>query len=77
MAQSWSSGRSTATIETRLRRSTCRRLAFVICLVLVAQLAVAISIGVRPSRDVPRTRIGLVIVGILLACGLARIRYEL
>ncbi|MET8318497.1 hypothetical protein [Micromonospora sp. NPDC005189] len=55
----------------------CRVLSVVICLVLTAQLAVAVSIGVRPSRDVPWTRVRLVILGILLACGLARIRYEL
>ncbi|MEU8329349.1 hypothetical protein [Micromonospora sp. NPDC048839] len=48
-----------------------------ICLVRAAQLAVAVSIGVRPSRDVPWTRVGLVIVGMLVACGLTRIRYGL
>ncbi|RAO47805.1 hypothetical protein GAR06_01800 [Micromonospora saelicesensis] len=54
-----------------------RVLSVVICLVLTAQLAVAVSIGVRPSRDVPWTRVGLVILGMLFACGLARIRHEL
>ncbi|WFE53618.1 hypothetical protein [Micromonospora sp. WMMD1155] len=53
-----------------------RVLSVVICLILTAQLAVAVSIGVRPSRDVPWTRVGLVILGMLVACGLARIRYE-
>ncbi|WP_444947441.1 hypothetical protein [Micromonospora ureilytica] len=53
-----------------------RVLSVVICLVLTVQLAVAVSIGVRPSRDVPWTRAGLVILGMLVACGLARIRHE-
>ncbi|WP_244298480.1 hypothetical protein [Micromonospora cremea] len=52
-------------------------LSVVICLVLTAQLAVAVSIGVRPSTDVSCTRVGLVVLGILLTCGLARIRHEL
>ncbi|SCG54818.1 hypothetical protein GA0070619_3171 [Micromonospora zamorensis] len=38
---------------------------------------VALSIGFRPSRDVPWIRVGLVVLGILLTCSLARIRYEL
>ncbi|MFF4874940.1 hypothetical protein [Micromonospora sp. NPDC000668] len=54
-----------------------RVLSVVICLALTAQLAVAVSIGVRASRDVPWMRVGLVILGILLTCGLARIRHEL
>ncbi|MGW3611093.1 hypothetical protein ACWD6N_14545 [Micromonospora sp. NPDC005163] len=54
-----------------------RVLSVLICLVLTAQLAVAVSIGVRPGMDVPWTRTGLVILGILLTCGLARIRHEL
>ncbi|WP_406070340.1 hypothetical protein [Micromonospora sp. NBC_01638] len=54
-----------------------RVLSVVICLILTAQLAVAVSIGVRPSNDVPWMRVGLVILGILLTCGLARIRHEL
>lgn len=54
-----------------------RVLSVVICLILTAQLAVAISIGVRPSKDLPWMRIGLVVPGILLTSGLARIRHEL
>ncbi|MGC4857408.1 hypothetical protein ACLQ24_29610 [Micromonospora sp. DT4] len=45
--------------------------------ILTAQLAVAVSIGVRPGRDVPWLRVGLAILGILHTCGLARIRHEL
>ena len=51
-----------------------RVLSVVICLVVAAQLAVAVSIGVRPTREVPWIRIGLVVFGILLTCGLARLR---
>ncbi|MEU8185411.1 hypothetical protein AB0B85_27975 [Micromonospora sp. NPDC049044] len=51
-----------------------RSLSVVICLVLLAQLALAVSIGVRPSRDVPWMRIGLIAVMFLAACGLAAVR---
>ncbi|MEW2384334.1 hypothetical protein AB0873_19895 [Micromonospora sp. NPDC047707] len=53
-----------------------RVLSVIICLVLAAQLGVAFSIGVRPGKDVPWIRVGLVILGILLTCGLARLRGE-
>ncbi|MEV1288742.1 hypothetical protein [Micromonospora sp. NPDC049679] len=53
-----------------------RVLSVIICLVLAAQLAVAVSIGVRPAKDVPWIRIGLVVLGLLLTCGLARLRRE-
>ena len=51
-----------------------RVLSVVICLVIVVQLGVAVSIGVRPTRDVPWLRIGLVAGAILLSCGLAVLR---
>ncbi|MEH0972806.1 hypothetical protein V6U77_16940 [Micromonospora sp. CPCC 205546] len=54
-----------------------RVLSVVICLVLTAQLVLAVSIGVRPRSDVLWIRVGLVILGMLLACGLARLRSEL
>ncbi|MGA4727711.1 hypothetical protein ACPB67_09860 [Micromonospora taraxaci] len=54
-----------------------RVLGVVICLVRTAQLACAGFIGVRPGTDVPWMRIGLVVVGILPTCDLARIRHEL
>ncbi|MEU7994732.1 hypothetical protein AB0B83_05265 [Micromonospora sp. NPDC049060] len=54
-----------------------RVLSVVICLVLAAQLVLAVSIGVRPSRDVPWSRVGLIILGMLLACGLALLRREM
>ncbi|MGW3788387.1 hypothetical protein ACWD5Z_27660 [Micromonospora chokoriensis] len=54
--------------------STYRSLSIVICLALLAQLALAVSIGVRPSRDVPWLRIGLIAVAFLVACGVAAVR---
>ncbi|MEV4629342.1 hypothetical protein AB0J90_24080 [Micromonospora sp. NPDC049523] len=53
-----------------------RALSIVICLVVIVNVGVAISIGVRPARDVPWLRIGLVALGILLTCGLAVLRRE-
>ena len=49
-------------------------LSIVICLALVAQLGLAVSIGVRPTRDVPWLRIGLIVLAFLLACGVAAVR---
>ncbi|MGW0239869.1 hypothetical protein [Micromonospora chalcea] len=54
--------------------NTYRSLSVVICLALLAQLGLAVSIGVRPTRDVPWLRIGLVAVSFLVACGLAAVR---
>ncbi|SDZ46229.1 hypothetical protein SAMN05444365_11919 [Micromonospora pattaloongensis] len=54
--------------------NTYRLLSLVICLALVAQLALAVSIGVRPTRDVPWARIGLMAVAFLVACGVAAVR---
>ncbi|MFI7432505.1 hypothetical protein [Micromonospora haikouensis] len=54
--------------------NTYRALSVVICLALLAQLALAVSIGVRPTRDVPWLRIGLTAVAFLLACGVAAAR---
>lgn len=51
-----------------------RMLSVIICLVVTAQLGVAVSIAVRPVDDVPWTRIGLVCLGFLVTCGLARLR---
>ncbi|MBQ0896519.1 hypothetical protein KBX37_26080 [Micromonospora sp. U56] len=48
-----------------------RTLTVVICLVVAACLGVSVSIGVKPTRDVPWLRIGLVAAGILATCGLA------
>jgi hypothetical protein len=53
-----------------------RALSIAICLVMAAAVGISISIGVRPSRDVPWLRIGLVALGILLACGLAALREQ-
>ncbi|MEU6020845.1 hypothetical protein [Micromonospora sp. NPDC047134] len=54
--------------------TTYRALSVVICLVLLAQLGLAVSIGVRPTRDVPWLRIGLMAVTFLVACGAAAVR---
>ncbi|SCG38756.1 hypothetical protein [Micromonospora coxensis] len=54
--------------------NTYRSLSVVICLALVAQLGLAVSIGVRPTRDVPWLRIGLIALAFLLACGVAAVR---
>ncbi|PMR62117.1 hypothetical protein C1A38_05080 [Verrucosispora sp. ts21] len=54
--------------------TTYRALSVVICLALLAQLALAVSIGVRPTRDVPWLRIGLMAVTFLVACGVAAVR---
>ncbi|AEB42598.1 hypothetical protein [Micromonospora maris] len=53
---------------------TYRALSVVICLVLLAQLGLAVSIGVRPTRDVPWLRIGLIAVTFLVACCVAAVR---
>ncbi|MBQ1076841.1 hypothetical protein KBX06_27390 [Micromonospora sp. C31] len=54
--------------------NTYRSLSVVICLALLAQLGLAVSIGVRPTRDVPWLRIGLMAVSFVVACGLAAVR---
>ncbi|WP_406084870.1 hypothetical protein OHA01_11505 [Micromonospora zamorensis] len=54
--------------------NTYRSLSVVICLALLAQLTLAVSIGLRPSRDVPWLRIGLIAVMFLVACGVAAVR---
>ncbi|MCZ7437727.1 hypothetical protein O7598_15070 [Micromonospora sp. WMMC241] len=48
-----------------------RLLSIAICLVVVVQLGIAVSIGARPARDVPWLRVGLVLAAILASCGLA------
>lgn len=53
-----------------------RVLSVIICLVVMAQLGVAVSIVVRPARGVPWVKVGLVGVGVLVTCGLARLRGE-
>jgi hypothetical protein len=53
-----------------------RVLSIIICLVAIATVSVAVSIGVKPTRDVPWLRIGLVALGILLTCGLALLREQ-
>lgn len=54
--------------------NTYRSLSVVICLALLAQLGLAVSVGVRPTRDVPWLRIGLMAVTFLVACGVAAVR---
>jgi hypothetical protein len=54
--------------------NTYRSLSVVICLALLAQLGLAVSIGIRPTGDVPWLRIGLIALAFLLACGLAAVR---
>lgn len=54
--------------------NTYRLLSVVICLALLAQLGLAVSIGVRPTRDVPWPRIGLMAVTFMVACGVAAVR---
>lgn len=56
---------------------TYRVLSISICLVVVAQLAVAVSIGVGSTEGVPWWRIGLVGLAILVSCGLAALREAL
>jgi hypothetical protein len=51
-----------------------RALSVVICLVTTAAVGVSVSVGVKPTRDVPWLRIGLVALAILLTCGLAILR---
>ncbi|MFY1681719.1 hypothetical protein ACN265_09350 [Micromonospora sp. WMMD730] len=51
-----------------------RALSVVICLVLLGQLGLAVSIGVRPTRHVPWFRIGLMAAAFLMACGVAAVR---
>ncbi|MET8364128.1 hypothetical protein ABZU53_11220 [Micromonospora sp. NPDC005194] len=46
-------------------------LTIVICLVVTACVALSLSIGIKPARDIPWLRIGLVALGILATCGLA------
>ncbi|WP_433688981.1 hypothetical protein ACQP0I_13765 [Micromonospora carbonacea] len=57
--------------------TTYRALSVVICLALAAQLALAVSIGIRPARDVPWLRISLIAVTFLVACGVAAVRRSL
>ncbi|MFY1583552.1 hypothetical protein ACN267_03505 [Micromonospora sp. WMMD734] len=54
--------------------STYRALSVVICLVLLVQLGLAVSIGVRPAPDVRWLRIGMIALAFLLACGVAAVR---
>ncbi|MFI2385808.1 hypothetical protein ACH49A_26525 [Micromonospora sediminicola] len=54
-----------------------RALSVVICALLLAQLGLAASIGVRPTRDVPWLRIGLIALAFVLACGVAAVRRSL
>ncbi|MFE9960505.1 hypothetical protein [Micromonospora sp. NPDC005299] len=54
--------------------TTYRALSVVICLVTAATVATALSVGIRPARDTPWLRIGLVALGVLATCGLAIVR---
>ena len=53
--------------------STYRALS-VAALLLLAQLGLVASIGVRPARDVPWLRIALIALAFVLACGVAAVR---
>ncbi|WBB88198.1 hypothetical protein O7542_13920 [Micromonospora sp. WMMC264] len=57
--------------------NTYRALSVVVCVLLLAQLGLAVSIGVRPTRDVPSLRIGLIALAFVLACGVAAVRRSL
>jgi hypothetical protein len=48
-----------------------RAMTIAICLFTAACVAISVSIGIKPTRDVPWLRIGLVATGILATCGLA------
>lgn len=54
-----------------------RIMALVTSLFLAGSLVVSVSIGVKPTRDVPWLRIGLVALGFVLACGGAALRNSL
>jgi len=54
--------------------TTYRVLSVIICLVTVVTLAASLSVGIKPTRDVPWLRIGLVALGILAICGLTIVR---
>ncbi|MEU7952550.1 hypothetical protein AB0B62_15410 [Micromonospora chalcea] len=43
-------------------------------MLLLAQLGLTASIGVRPARDVPWLRIALIVLAFVLACGVAAVR---
>ncbi|MEU0962636.1 hypothetical protein ACIBSS_30835 [Micromonospora aurantiaca] len=49
----------------------------VVCVLLLAQLGLAASIGVRPARDVPWLRIAMIALAFVLACGVAAVRRSL
>ncbi|MEU3454064.1 hypothetical protein ABZ671_10720 [Micromonospora sp. NPDC006766] len=51
-----------------------RALSVIICLVAAATFAAALSVGIKPARDVPWLRIGLVGLGILTNFGLAALQ---
>jgi hypothetical protein len=51
-----------------------RAVTVLICLVVAGCVGLSLSIGIKPTRDVPWLRIGLVVVGILATCGLAVVR---
>ncbi|MEO3748962.1 hypothetical protein [Plantactinospora sp. B5E13] len=53
-----------------------RVLRIAMLLVATATLAVAVSVGVRPASDVPWPRIGVVVAGLGLTCGLSAIHFE-
>jgi len=53
---------------------TYRALSVVICLVTAATVATSMSVGIKPARNVPWLRIGLVGLGVLATCGLTVLR---
>ncbi|MGV9764763.1 hypothetical protein [Micromonospora tulbaghiae] len=57
--------------------NTYRALSVAVCVLLLAQLGLAASIGVRPARDVPWLRIAMIALAFVLACGVAAVRRSL
>ncbi|MFI8802827.1 hypothetical protein [Micromonospora chalcea] len=57
--------------------NTSRALSIAVCVLLLAQLGLAASIGVRPTRDVPWLRIAMIALAFVLACGVAAVRRSL
>lgn len=57
--------------------NTYRALSVAVCVLLLAQVGLAASIDVRPTRDVPRLRIGLLALAFVLACRVAADRRSL
>ncbi|MBF5032983.1 hypothetical protein IRY44_24820 [Micromonospora sp. ANENR4] len=57
--------------------NTYRALSVAVCVLLLAQLGLAASIGVRPGTGVPWLRIAMIALAFMLACGVAAVRRSL